>query len=844
MKRKIEILAPAGSYEGMKAAMNAGCDAVYIGGSSFGARAYANNLDEATLLHAIDEAHIRGKHLYLTVNTLVKEQERIEQLYQFLEKYYLQGLDAVIVQDVGVMHFIHQHFPELPIHASTQTTLTMAEGANLLRDYGVTRLVTARELNLQEIKNIRENTDLEIETFVHGALCYCYSGQCLMSSMIGGRSGNRGRCAQPCRMPYQFYNDERRLSSNKEKYLLSPKDINTIPLIPELVEAGIDSFKIEGRMKRPEYAAAVSAMYRKYVDYYLEYGKEKYLEFNKKNDYRRDLLALQDIYNRGGFSQGYGKSHNGKDMMSLYRPNHSGVFAGKVTEIKGIQVAIKLQEDINAQDILEIRHNEENIYEFTVKDPHKKGDILIANVGRRLVDRSQDKNKKDKRKSVQPDIPVRIGDSVYRTKNNELLEQISKDYLEKERKIGITGVLTARQGEELRLSISYGNCTVTATQGVVSQAVKQPVSKEKLAVSIEKTGDTLFYFDKLEIDTQGDIFVPVAWLNEVRREAIHQLEQKVAIQYRRSSINLQSVQEPINKSYTLEKGPDTDAMQISVTIQTEDQFTAVLSYSEISCVYVEYDMFTMDNLLNMAEKAAKAGKEIYLSLPHICRLKEYNILNMDMAELGKNKNIHGFIVKNFEEAALLKPLLSDSRPLKELILNYNMYIYNKEAKVFWREQGIHRFTAPVELNVQELKKLGITDCDMIVYGYQPLMISAQCLFESTQGCLKRKKGQSNSSRELYHKGYLTDRLGKKFYVQTNCRECYNIIYNGQALSLLQYAPEIRNLGPARIRLDFTKESKDEAKQVLSAFTDTFYYGRQRMEARSDYTTGHFKRGID
>ncbi len=247
MKKQVEILAPAGSYDGMRAAMNAGCDAVYIGGSSFGARAYADNPDTGVLLRAIDEAHIRGKKLYLTVNTLLKEDELAGQLYSFLEKYYLQGLDAVIVQDVGVLHFIHEHFPKLPIHASTQMTLTMAQGANLLKDYGVTRLVASRELSLKEIQILRENTKLEIEAFVHGALCYCYSGQCLMSSIIGGRSGNRGRCAQPCRMPYQLFLGDKKLSSDQEKYLLSPKDINMAALIPEFIEAGINSFKIEGR---------------------------------------------------------------------------------------------------------------------------------------------------------------------------------------------------------------------------------------------------------------------------------------------------------------------------------------------------------------------------------------------------------------------------------------------------------------------------------------------------------------------------------------------------------------------------------------------------------------------
>jgi putative protease len=215
----------------MRAAMNAGCDAVYIGGSSFGARAYANNLTEEQLFQAIEEAHVRDKKLYLTVNTLLKEKELSSQLYHFLAKFYERGLDAVIVQDMGVLHFIHRNFPELPIHASTQMTLTMAQGANLLKPYGVTRLVTSRELSLQEIKAMRENTTLEIETFVHGALCYCYSGQCLMSSMIGGRSGNRGRCAQPCRMPYQFFSEQEKLSAKQEKYLLSPKDINTIALL-------------------------------------------------------------------------------------------------------------------------------------------------------------------------------------------------------------------------------------------------------------------------------------------------------------------------------------------------------------------------------------------------------------------------------------------------------------------------------------------------------------------------------------------------------------------------------------------------------------------------------------
>ena len=268
MKREIEILAPAGSYESLKAAIAAGADAVYVGGNRFGARAYANNFSEEELLEAIDYVHLHGKKIYLTVNTLLKEKELERELYSYLLPYYRQGLDAVIVQDPGVLRFVREYFPSLPIHASTQMTITGADGARFMEEQGVERIVTARELSLQEIKEISEKTSLEIESFVHGALCYCYSGQCLYSSLLGGRSGNRGQCAQPCRLPYKV--------DGKTSYVMSLKDLCTVEFIPDLAEAGIYSFKIEGRMKKPEYVAAVTSIYRKYADLYLQKGRKDY----------------------------------------------------------------------------------------------------------------------------------------------------------------------------------------------------------------------------------------------------------------------------------------------------------------------------------------------------------------------------------------------------------------------------------------------------------------------------------------------------------------------------------------------------------------------------------------
>ena len=308
MKKIVEILAPAGSFESMKAAVAAGADAVYIGGSRFGARAFAENPGEDKLLEAIDYVHLHGRKLYLTVNTLMKEQE-MKELYDYLLPYYCHGLDAVIVQDLGVLSFVREYFPDLPIHASTQMTITGVYGAGLLKELGAERVVTARELSLKEIRQIHQQVDVEIESFVHGALCYCYSGQCLFSSLIGGRSGNRGRCAQTCRLPFDVKDKGKTLGKKEERYCLSLKDLSTLDLIPDMIEAGVYSMKIEGRMKSPRYTAGVVSIYRKYADLYLEKGRSGY----KVED--GDRKVLLDLFDRGGQTDGYYKKHNGRDMI-------------------------------------------------------------------------------------------------------------------------------------------------------------------------------------------------------------------------------------------------------------------------------------------------------------------------------------------------------------------------------------------------------------------------------------------------------------------------------------------------------------------------------------------------
>lgn len=330
--KKVEVLAPAGSCESLRAAVSAGADAVYVGGSRFGARAYAENLNEEQLLEAIDYVHLHGRKIYMTVNTLLKDDE-MDELYGYVLPYYERGLDAVIVQDLGVLEFVREYFPGLPVHVSTQMTVTSALGAEFFKGKGAERIVPARELNLQEIRRMKEHTGLEIECFVHGALCYCYSGQCLMSSMIGGRSGNRGQCAQPCRLSYEAL-------GGKPRDILSLKDLCTIKLLPQLIGAGIDSFKIEGRMKQPEYVYTVVSIYRKYVDLYFEDGADNFQVSEE------DMKLLQSAYRRRGYCEGYYEQHNGKNMISLKRP------ASVMEEISHVSCDYKIKEKINGELIL------------------------------------------------------------------------------------------------------------------------------------------------------------------------------------------------------------------------------------------------------------------------------------------------------------------------------------------------------------------------------------------------------------------------------------------------------------------------------------------------------------
>lgn len=803
MKDRVEILAPAGSMECLKAAIAAGADAVYTGGALFGARAYAHNLTEEELLEAIDYVHLHGRRLYLTVNTLIKDREMEKQMYDYLLPYYRQGLDAVIVQDIGLFRFIRKHFPDLPIHASTQMTLTGVDGAKFLEKEGAQRIVTSRELSMAEVKKIADETELEIESFVHGALCYCYSGQCLFSSFIGGRSGNRGQCAQPCRLLY------RTPEAKRPQYLLSLKDICTLELIPEMIESGIYSFKIEGRMKKPEYAAAVAFQYRKYADLYLKYYEECPAEedpaayaMKKYRVREEDRQMLLDLYNRGGFHTGYYHTQNGREMISLNRPNHAGVPAVKVLAKKGRTVTAKALTDLYPQDIIELpmRKGREKADNYTCKDAVRKGmNVQIP---------------------VFADTPFKRDEIWMRTRNSTLIDTLREEFVNGKIKERICGTFRLYPQEKATLTVKCRDAEITVAGEKAQEALSQPMSRERIEKQLRKTGNTEFEFSFLKAEIGEKVFLPMQSLNELRREALETLEKVICEKYRRSGEV---------------KDPEEDKTELSMeeeilsgwtaSVRTAEQMEVILEEEAIGRIYADCTMFPRiwekDSYVEWITKVHAAGKEIYLVMPYIFRertRKQYEAAYNRIFGAGWD----GILIANYESFAFLKEHGYTGR----IMTDYNLYEFNQESRKFWKEKGVFEFTAPVELTERELQDLRVKDGEVIVYGYLPMMISAGCIQKTTRGCLK-KSGQTT----------ITDRYRNPFVVKNECDYCYNILYNYVPLYLGDRMEEVYQIGPGRIRLMFTTERQQEVRQILSAY----FEGKELPEGT--YTRGHWKRGI-
>lgn len=809
-----EVLAPAGTYECFRAAINAGADAVYLGGSMFGARAFAGNFEEAELIKAIRTAHLYGKKVYLTVNTLLRNDE-LEKLVQYVKPYYEEGLDAVIVQDYGVFAVLREAFPGLDLHASTQMTITGKYGAQLLKNMGATRVVPARELSAGEIRDIYDNVDVEIESFVHGALCYCYSGQCLLSSMIGGRSGNRGRCAQPCRLTYSA-------NGISEKYLLSPKDMCTIEAIPDILDAGVYSLKIEGRMKSPEYVAGVSYAYRKYVDMYLEKGRDGY------RVEEQDIRQLMDLYNRGGFCKGYYYSQNDKSMMTFDRPNHQGIVIGNIKNGE-----LVLSQEVNPGDVLEFPDGSE----YTTPTGKKSGKLALP--------KGILKNPKN-------------GAVVYRTRNNELLGQLRARYIDNDIKIPVWMEIFLKAGERARLKLLSGENEIVVYGDVLEPSDKRPAVREDVVKQLKKLGGTVFSSDEGSIvtDIQGSPFVPVKLLNDLRRNALEELENTLLSKYKRNyeSMNMYEqaaagAQETADAQCNaaskvgVAERRDSSAERYDITVQVmkKEQLEAVLkaAHNNVSRIYISTELSGIDGAImmkgmvdeyNAGISANNRKIEAYMAMPYIFRDRAIALFERKLEDV-KAAGFDGLLIRSPEELGYIREKGLYELYEGRIVADYDVYTYNKAAFDEYIRLGVHDFTLSEELNAGQLKGLcrSVSDkniyLEKLVYGYLPLMVTAGCTLKYTS------KDKPCGRPGVY---YLTDRKGKQLAVLNSCSYCYNLIYNSVPEYLIDKSDEIRNMGVGALRLSFSIEGADEVENIMKMNADSV----------KAYTRGHYNRGVD
>lgn len=792
--RKIEILAPAGSYESFHAAIVAGADAVYAGGPKFGARAFAENFTEAQLLNAIDYAHLHQRKFYLTVNTLLKDYE-IEQLPEYLEPLYQRGLDAVIVQDMGVLNVVRQYFPDMDIHASTQMTVTGVNGAQFLKENGAVRVVPAREISLEEVRNIKSVTGMEMECFVHGALCYCYSGQCLLSSLIGGRSGNRGQCAQPCRLPYTV--------DGEKGYLLSLKDICTLDIIPDLIEAGIDSFKIEGRMKRPEYVAGVTSIYRKYVDLYLKNPQKPYLVDDK------DKEMLMDLFNRGGFHTGYYKQKNGRNMITIQKPNHIGVKVGDVLSQKGREVQMRALTDIAAGDLIEFKNEAQR---YTTGKSCKQGEVItiLAPKGMRLP----------------------AGEVLYRVQSPELLNTLEIMYSKGKVIEKLYGYISMEAGKAAKLVVCKDEYSVEVeSEQQVEAASSRPLDEERIKKQLQKTGNTEFAFDMLDVELHGEVFLPMQQLNEMRRKALEELEKKIQDSFHRKTAEKKVLQEEILDTASVKLSKKEN--KLSVLVETQEQLEAVLENDDsIACIYVDSNLdktgLDADLWKGISDRIRKKNIDIFLAMPRIFRNQTIEIFEQAYDSI-LTRYFDGMLIRSMEEYQFLK----SKDYTGNIRLDYNLYIMNRFAKQFWKKQGITYGTIPVELNKSEIVNLDSKQDEMIVYGYIPAMVTAQCVTSTVHGCKKDCKITM-----------LKDRYQNEFPVKNQCRDCYNVIYNTAPLYLIDLKEDLEELNAERYRIQFSIENRDEVKQILNQCNSMFSDEKGELFSQKDsITRGHFRRGV-
>lgn len=808
MKADVELLSPVGDFECLKAAVQNGADSVYFGASLFNARASATNFDDDELEKVINYCALRNVRTHLTLNTLIKDSE-FKDAVMLAKRAYELGIDALIVQDVGLAQFLMKLFPDLPIHASTQMTIHNLEGVQELEKLGYSRAVLSRELSIQEIEYICNNSNMEIETFIHGALCISYSGQCFFSSMVGGRSGNRGRCAQPCRLPYElieenhldtasesrfakaFRNSNSRESLEKKAiksnfahkkasekiidkgYLISPRDLCSLDFIPELINAGVKCFKIEGRLKSPEYVATVTRIYRKYIDMVL--NDEEYVVDEK------DIQDLKQIFNRGGFSSGHLANHANHDLVFKEKPNNMGLYIGNVAgynKLKG-HIKVLLNEKLAIGDT--INFEKENT-KYTISElMNNNSNITSAGVGQKVVIGRMKGN-------------IHIGDKIYKLSSKTQLDQAKESYSGENVKLPLSCNISIKKNEPIVMDVHldgcseklYKNINVKVSSSLIPEkALNNPITKDRILSQITKTNNTPFEFVKINVELEDDVFIPsIKELNEIRRMAILKLEnmiiqknkrttdfdeQKLEIAYKKYTSGFLKKFTITNQDNNVEGDTDKNSNKaignevasslkksVSVYFNTinPDFDYSNLSKKYISYVYIPLRYF-MQKDYSKALETITSNFKTYIYMPAIIKANYKNVLKHGLENFIEKYNISGFVVSSLGDLILLEKY----KKKYDFIGNFTLNAFNISSINNYRNLGLSKITLSPELNLNDINNItdiedGHIPLELIVYGNTPIMKMNYCLLGVSNKCYPDCQMRCRTS----NKYYLRDRL--------------------------------------------------------------------------------------
>ena len=796
----IELLSPAGDFECLKAAVQNGADAVYFGASSFSARAFASNFDDDILEKAITYAKLRGVKTNLALNTLIKNDEMNEAI-EIAQKAYYYGIDAIIVQDLGLARYLIKHFPNLAIHASTQLSVHNLDGVLKLQEMGFSRVVLSRELSLQEIEHICKNSNVEIEVFVHGALCISYSGQCLFSSMIGGRSGNRGQCAQPCRLPYELISSDTDITSSKLKsqkdssfhtidkgYLLSPKDLCGLDYLPELIKAGVSCLKIEGRMKTPEYVATVTRIYRKYLDMALN------SKFDKQTDISTDKHDLLQVFNRGGFSNGHLPSSPNKDLIFKEKSNNMGIFLGRISNFNSNKghITFTTADTLAVGDKIGIENKKHETSLYTISE------LMINNKNMPKV-LSGNKVKIGRMKG-----DISVGYKIYKMSDKQLTSYALETINKENRKVNLNCKLTVKKDLPIELKVFENSGIIVKVISDITpvSAINSPISKDRLIAQISKTNNTPFQFDNIEIDLDDGLFIQgISCINELRRNALSQYEQKLICSFRKSIDNVNFKYNHLCINYSTFK-----TKKVSVLFNLLNKNFDYTRLQNVDNIYIPFKFFVLNDFSSIIQKISEKFNT-YIYMPTIIRNNYTNLISNNLPNILKIYNIKGFVLSNIGNFELLKQYQSKY----DFICNYTFNIFNN---LTINELTCDTVTLSPELNNTDLYNILSFDQDtnsmpkkeLIVYGKIPLMNSNYCLLGKTNKCYPSCTHQCNSSNKFY----LKDRLGFLFRIIPDNVETVTTIYNNRFTSI-----PYKNINVDSVRFDVLDETIEEINSIIN-----------------------------